>query len=348
MNMLFFYGELLFMRFIMKNKHKTRIGLVIAALFLLTGEIFSSSAGAPLADGAPQPTPEIIFGDNLSDESVPRLKPAVTPYSFLWISDTQENAFRKGQYEAMGNWFSAQIDSGNAVFFFGTGDYVGNGRYESEWQEFDSMYRQIKDKIPSLLIAGNHDTTHVGEMEQKAGKTGYDHFLQHVYGTAGSPDETLYQKGRGAYRLFRAGNTDWIAVGMSYGYQKNEWEWMDGILKQYPDRKAILVLHDYVFSRGKRISTGDRIFENVVKTNENVRLILCGHSHGMTTRTDYPDGGNGRYVQTILCNYQDRPFLRGVPVRLTLNEEKGTVEIFAQPMREKSDPVVAEIPIDLR
>jgi hypothetical protein len=109
------------------------------------------------------------------------------------------------------------------------------------------------------------------------------------------------------------GNYDWPKVDLHIN-------WADGILKQYPDRRGIVVSHcilakqlkdqynigEFDGSSMEDELPGYRIYHSL-KDNPNLFLMLCGHY--------CPDGGTGEYrrsdtysgntIHTVLANYQN-------------------------------------------
>jgi hypothetical protein len=79
--------------------------------------------------------------------------------------------------------------------------------------------------------------------------------------------------------------------------------WADNLLKQYPDRRGILVRHAMIDENGTFVEGGDVVF-NALKQNPNLFLMLSGHIDGEFIRTDQY---NGRTIYTILSDYQEEP-----------------------------------------
>ncbi len=99
---------------------------------------------------------------------------------------------------------------------------------------------------------------------------------------------------------------------LSYGVTDEEAAWADGVLKQFPDRNAVVLTHDYLVpssnpdGRDSEISTPDGrlVHAKVVEPNPNVFLVLAGHRHGVgiNVRQDVGTPGNG--VVELLADYQ--------------------------------------------
>ena len=93
---------------------------------------------------------------------------------------------------------------------------------------------------------------------------------------------------------------------MGWGIGTDEIEWMNDVLKQYPERKAILNLHEYLLASGGLGEEEKRVQEEVVRTNENVMFVFSGHYHNalLKIETYRNKDGSLRNVHTMLFNYQ--------------------------------------------
>ena len=121
-----------------------------------------------------------------------------------------------------------------------------------------------------------------------------------------------YKNNKGHYDLISEGGQDFIIVYMSWNIYQEEIDWMNQVLQQYSDRKAILCFHTYTNvkqSSGTYLDYyGQLVQKNVVAKNPNVFAVLNGHYHGSSYETvmfdDDGDGKNDRTVYQICTDYQ--------------------------------------------
>ena len=121
-----------------------------------------------------------------------------------------------------------------------------------------------------------------------------------------------YQNNKGHYDLISEGGQDFIIVYMSWNIYQDEIDWMNQVLSQYSDRKAILCFHTYTNvkqSGGTYLDYyGQLVQKYVVEKNPNVFAVLNGHYHGSSYETvmfdDDGDGRNDRTVYQICTDYQ--------------------------------------------
>ncbi len=229
-------------------------------------------------------------------------------YTFVWMSDTQYYSESYPYiFERQTNWIAEKQEELKIKYVFHTGDLVDNFGQEQEWIHADE-YMAVLDQnnVPYGVLAGNHDVDQLSnDYTQYYKWFGADRFENKDY-YGGS-----YKDNRGHYDLISSNGNDFIMVYMGWGVQDEDLDWMNDILAQYPDRKAILSFHEYLLVSGNRSPIGDKIYEKVVVPNENVMAVLSGHYHDSETLvSEIDDNGDGqpdREVYQMLGDYQGGP-----------------------------------------
>ena len=247
-------------------------------------------------------------------------------YSFVWMSDTQYYAQDyPAIFKSITEWIAENKDVMNIKYVFHTGDIVNKGNDEGQWKRA-SAYMNTLDvaRIPYGVLPGNHDEGH--DFNRYKAYFGEKRFMKKSY-YGGSFDQN-----RGHYDLISANGKDYIFLYMGWGIGKKEIEWLNNVLERYADRTAILSFHEYLKKNGERSHKGNEIFEKVVKPNQHVVAVLCGHYHSSQLAVDeLDDDGDGtvdRKVYQILADYQKGPeggngFLR----LLHVDEETNTIDV---------------------
>ncbi|NMO96560.1 S-layer homology domain-containing protein [Paenibacillus lemnae] len=229
-------------------------------------------------------------------------------FSFAWMSDTQyysqsyPHIYRKNV-----QWLADNKEDLKLKYVIHTGDLVDKSEQEYQWLEADRNMKVLEDaQIPYGVLAGNHDVGHqTGDYEAYKKYFGDWRFKNSpVFGGS-------YDDNRGHYDLISAGGNDFIIVYMGWGLQEQEIQWMNEVVAKYPERKAILSLHEYLLVSNNRAPIADEIFEKVVKPNKNVIAALSGHYHDAELNTEeLDDNGDGipdRKVYQMLADYQGAP-----------------------------------------
>ncbi|MEN1986248.1 S-layer homology domain-containing protein [Paenibacillus hubeiensis] len=229
-------------------------------------------------------------------------------FSFLWMSDTQYYSqdypyiYRKNV-----QWIAENKDQLKLKYIIHTGDVVDKADQEYQWIEADQNMKVLEQaNIPYGVLAGNHDVGHQDNDYSQFSKYFGDSRFQDSPVFAGS-----YENNRGHYDLVSANGNDFIIVYMGWGLGEKEIEWMNQVVSMYPERKAILCLHEYLLVSNNRAPIADQIFEKVVKPNKNVIAALSGHYHDAELKIDQlDDDGDGipdRNVYQMLADYQGAP-----------------------------------------
>ncbi|TGA98530.1 metallophosphoesterase [Sporolactobacillus shoreae] len=206
-------------------------------------------------------------------------------------------------FNKINQWFVTNQKTLNLNYVFHLGDIVNNMTEDSQWERASEAMRLFeRAEIPYGIIAGNHD---VGTPDNYAS-------FSRFFGTNRYRSDPWhggsYQKNKGHYDLINVSGRKFIMLGMGWGIGEGETAWMNKVLRNYPDRTAILFVHDYLNKDGNRTQEGQMIFRKVVRGNANVRLVLNGHYSGAARKTDiFDDNGDGkpdRRVTQILSDYQ--------------------------------------------
>lgn len=264
------------------------------------------------------------------------------PFAFLWLTDTQKIAGHGDEYRQTGEWLLGELEQRNTVMFLHTGDIVGMHKNKIQWERAHAALDPIREKLPTLAIPGNHDIN--------AKTRDYEPFRKNWYGEEETErlrnDETSFERGRGRYMLGTFGGIDFLFVGMGYDTTPAAMDWVEEVLDRYPDRIAVLLMHDYLNGDGRIYRRSQEQFDRMIAPHENVRLILSGHNSGYFIRRD--DMPSGRFTQSILLNMQDDNGRRGTVQFLTIDPEASTLTLWAwSPVRPAKEPIEAVVPIDL-
>ncbi|WP_447925104.1 metallophosphoesterase [Georgenia muralis] len=258
---------------------------------------------------------EGFAGEDLSTRAsaVEPNHPEDTPrsaYDFTigWESDTQyyNETFYDHQL-AIHDFFLTERADLNLQYVIHTGDIVDVWDDMAQWDRADAAYTMLDDAdLPYGVLAGNHD---VGS--KLADYSNYSEF----FGAERYADNPWwggdYADNRGHYDLVTAGGIDFLMLSMGWDPGAEEIAWLNEVLAQYPERVAILNLHEYMLTTGGLGPIPQQIYDEVVATNPNVKMVFSGHYHDAYTRIDdFDDDGDGapdRSVYQVLFDYQGLP-----------------------------------------
>lgn len=224
---------------------------------------------------------------------------------------------------------------GSSVYDYTISDGSVAGMKEQVRKEF-TIIRDVQEElwnsgIPNQVVAGNHDN-HNGMYNGPLSPFAQFFPASEFYDQAENvwPEDASYHAmdeitdpgtgeiiARGddnsnSYVLFSAGGLDFVAVGLSFGVTQEEADWADSIFKRFSDRNGILITHGYLTASGEPDgrnaalgADGGRLYDNVVRNNDNIFLVLGGHFHGIGTNVESITSGEGNTkVVQLLADYQ--------------------------------------------
>lgn len=203
------------------------------------------------------------------------------------------------------NWILANRERMNIQYLFHDGDIIDDEPNEPEWQQADAAYRILDNAgFPYGILAGNHDVGHL--------KGDYSHFSRYFGENRYNSNPWYggsYQDNRCHYDLVSVDGIDFIMMYAGWGINDEEINWMNQVLAQYPERKAILNFHEYLLASGGMGEEPQRVYNEVVSKNENVCMVLSGHYHNAYNRVDTFTNADGstRKVYSLLFDYQGLP-----------------------------------------
>ncbi|KAA9085219.1 lamin tail domain-containing protein [Microbacterium radiodurans] len=251
---------------------------------------------------------DVVEPHNAAD--VPR---SAYDFTIAWESDTQyynENTLPGGPYRhqtAIHEYLQERREALNLQYMFHTGDIVDDWDQEYQWENADLAYDILDGAgIPYGVLAGNHDVgNHLEDYTNYGRFFGDDRF-------AGNPwFGGSFQNNRGHYDLVSAGGIDFLMLYTGWLPGDESIAWMNEVLAQYPERVAIIAQHEFMLTTGGLGDIPQRVEDEVVATNPNVRMVLSGHYHDAFTRTEtFDDDGDGigeRAVSYMLFDYQGLP-----------------------------------------
>jgi hypothetical protein len=199
-------------------------------------------------------------------------------------------------FEDQTEWIIQNENAQNIVFVAHMGDIVNTADSIPQWENADNAMSILDNKVPYGILPGNHDLQDEGtNYSLYFPSSRYENYLY----WGGS-----YSNNKNNYQLFSAGGMNFIALNLQYNPPADVLSWADNVLENYSSRRAIISTHSYLNLDGTLTSDGGtNIYNNVVVSENNVFLVLCGHNHGEVMRSDSLD--NNRVVYQILADYQD-------------------------------------------
>ena len=230
-------------------------------------------------------------------------------FCFAWETDTQYYAEEwQHHFLNINNWIVDNAAEKKIRYVIHTGDIVDDCDMTYQWENADEAMGILdKAEMPYGVLGGNHDVA--------AGLADYGNYYKYFGEDRFKSQPTYggsYMNNKGHYDLVSEGGQDFIIVYMSWNIYQDEIDWMNNVLAQYSDRKAILCFHTYTNVKTSTDTLldyfGELVQTQVVAKNPNVFAVLNGHYHGSSYETamfdDDGDGVKERTVYQICTDYQ--------------------------------------------
>ncbi len=229
-------------------------------------------------------TSAVIIASSLLTALPATLVQAASPdpdFTIVVFPDTQNMvALYPDIWQSMADWVVTNKVSQNIQAVVGVGDVVDDFNSTTEWAEAVEGWDKIKNAgIPYVPVIGNHD---------------YNNQYTKVITAWSTYFGTSYFAGKSWFAGTYNGTTDNYFVSLNIGSQNflifaleqaptaSVFTWAQSIITANPDSTAIIVTHKYLFSSGEYYSDknfpglGLSIWNNFIKLNDNIRIVLCG------------------------------------------------------------------------
>src|SRR5256712_4254968 len=264
-------------------------------------------------------------GDRMMATFYGRPKSVVAPdFTLATLPDTQYyvdflTASNPQIFTAQTNWIVANQIPLNIAFVSHLGDVTQNiDQYEIEWQRANtSMTVLDQSTIPHGMSPGNHDETAGGVAnfyDQYFPVSRFQGFPWYIGYLGQEADDPVNRQNKNNYELFSVGGLDFLVIHVEMDWPDCSVAWADKIIKRYPNRRVILSTHLFLNTSNARPTSAqfrsngtsaESVWQQIIKTNCNVFMVVNGHYPGEGRRTDL--NNCGKPVHQVLMDYQSRP-----------------------------------------
>ena len=212
-------------------------------------------------------------------------------YTIAWISDTQNLVDHQNDaFESMMIYLKNNQQKEDIRFLIHTGDVINIYSIESQWQNARQAFDIIEDKIDHSIIAGNHDLANDNK-----------YFIEYF----GKHDNMTYDNGLASADIVEGDKLEYLIISLSYDPSDEMLTWANKMIMDHPDKIVIVDTHSYLNIDGSLTAIGENIYQKLISKHDNIRLVLCGHIHGIYS-------GINNEVISLLCDYQqdDSAYIR--------------------------------------
>lgn len=310
-------------------------GVSASAADLIADYDFEGCYGTGVKDNSSNGYDLVNWGYMATDPEAP----TDYAYSFAVVGDTQIlNYHYPKQFTALYDWLSDEenIENHKIKYVLGLGD-ITDRDYDAEWERAATEIAKLNGKVPYSLVRGNHDS------EEKFTK-----YMTEVY--KGQTDGCLNDDINNSYKIFTAGEVDYMVINLNMGAIDSELAWAEELIKTHPNHTVIITTHIYLDSDGGYIddtngnisgthcrtdstaNNGDDIWNELVSKYSNVSMVLSGHINTTEVVVKKATGVNGNTVTQMLIDPQctDESYSAGPTGLVTMlyfSEDGKTVQV---------------------
>ncbi len=264
------------------------------------------------------------------------------------LPDTQVYSLRfPGMFIAQTGWIAQNAERLNIGYVLHLGDIVNNNTPQ-EWRNARDAMTLLDGRVPYAIVPGNHDYGPSGDASTRDTLMN-DYFpfaTAAAWPTFGGAMET--GKLDNTYHIFEAGDAKWIIIALEWSPRDETIAWANEVMRDYPDRRGILITHAYMNNNDRRYdhtdtdhpqhynphhyrtpgskNDGEQLWHKLVRRHD-FRLTLNGHVLGDGTGYLATVNDHGHTCHQMLSNFQMRNLGGEGYMRLLEFRRDGTVQV---------------------
>ena len=288
--------------------YKIKLIYVVCVIFILC-------ISCTIEDDSFSYSPTLVEGDGILKEDCDYI---------IVIGDTQVYTLIPNYYSYYAStmdWIWSQVKYGkNIKCVLHVGD-ITESNLPEQYEIFKRVTYPTSELIPCIACPGNHDYT--WDKNNKIVDR-YTSLLSRYASFNTTKNNIVYQFERGQVDNIIVKNyingERYDIISLEFGPRPAVIEWAKLHVQAHPNRKYILLTHEYLTSKGQRISldstaelqfenrpytTPEQLWQHLVKDNNNVFCVICGHN-GFSQHL-FSQNSYDRDVAQILFNLQYQP-----------------------------------------
>ncbi|MFG6443732.1 metallophosphoesterase [Microbacterium sp. P07] len=279
-----------------------RCAAVTATAGLAAGLLAAGTAPAALAAPA---EPDADLASRFTFAVLPD-----TQFYSRYSSDQFFPRYGTDPFAEQTKWIAANADALNIPFTAHLGDIVDRAGTQREWEAADRAMKTLDDAdLPYSILPGNHDVLDSGKWDNElnAANEPFNRWFGPTRAALQSTYEGSDATGLSQYHIFEAEGQQFMSLALSWNPSDATLEWAQSVLDAHPTVPVILTNHALInvaADQTSPIETGDseRMWEKLIKSNDQIFMTLNGHFHGATRQVKNNDFGHP--VNQILMDYQ--------------------------------------------
>lgn len=270
----------------------------------LTAVVGAAVTAGALAVPVTAPTAEA------AEDTASRFTLAVLPDTQFYSRYSADQFFPRygtDPFEVQTNWLADNADELNIRFTTHLGDVVDQEWVSGEWEAGDRAMSVLDEAgMDYSVLPGNHD---VADWSARSSEGNAQNYLSHFSADRLSSDTLVssHQNGYSNAHVFSAEGQEFLVLAIGWNAEPGTWEWAQSVLDAHPTLPTALTSHSIIDidkETGDAADTefGQEMWEDLIRSNDQIFVTLNGHSHGQTRRVVTNDAGHD--VHQILLDSQ--------------------------------------------
>ncbi|KUM38710.1 hypothetical protein [Pseudomonas sp. EpS/L25] len=239
-------------------------------------------------------------------------------------------------FHAQTHWLAKNAGALNMPFVVHLGDLVEDAEQHGEWRlASQAMARLERAGLPYSVMTGDHDV--IALYTEDRLRDGSELFTQYFSPERAARQSTFLERdatGLNEAHRFVALGQGFLLLTLDWFPSEQSLAWAQSVLDRYPHLPTILASHNIVdlvngqaVLSNRRNDTGVRLWNRLIRRNDQIFLTLNGHNHGsghLRLANDF-----GHPVDLLLINYQtEYAGGNGLLRLLELDLARGRLEAF--------------------
>jgi len=292
---------------------RRRVGFaaIVATAALAASLATTAAAQDPVADARPAARQPTFVAP--SDELGSRFTLAVLPdtqYASRYASSEFEPRYGTDPFRTQTRWLALHADELRIPFVAHLGDVVDQADDETQWQAADAAMRTLDDAgLPYSVLPGNHDL-----LDGDGGLDDRDYDLAAEpytawFGTERAAAQATWvasdPTGLNQAHVFTVEGQRFLVLALAWRASDETIAWADEVMSQHPELPVILTTHAAITvdgSTARDTEYGLRLWDELIRSNDQIFLTLNGHYHGTAVHTRVNDVGHE--VTQLLIDHQ--------------------------------------------
>lgn len=248
-----------------------------------------------------------------SEEPGSRFTLAVLPdtqYASRYAAAEFEPRFGTDPFRTQTSWLASHAEKLRIPFVAHLGDIVDHADDESQWEVADSAMRTLEDAgVPYSVLPGNHDVRDGGgDVEDRDYDLTAEPYTEWFGSGRAATQETWRASdptGLSQAHVFAAEGQSFLVLALAWRASDETIAWAADVIAQHPELPVILTTHAAIAvdgSTARDTEYGLRLWDELIRGNDQIFLSLNGHFHGTAVHTRVNDAGHE--VTQMLIDHQ--------------------------------------------